>query len=84
MTVDPQPEGQGPVKGYTKQSDENVALVNDSKELENRVGDLVQAIAASGADPRMVAIAITQLQDGFMWLNRSVFQPKSRLGPIPR
>lgn len=28
-----------------------------------------------GMDGRMAALAITNLQQGFMWLNRAVFQP---------
>ena len=77
-----------PVAGYKPQSDLNVAMVNVNKELEERVLRQIDAmsiqriepssLAPSGApafDPRMIAIARTSIQEGFMWLNRAVFQP---------
>lgn len=80
LVVDPQPEGQAPVTGYTKQPPRKVDLVNEIKELENAVGDqLAEVLQTEVVDPRMVALARTNLQQGFMWLVRSVFQPESRL-----
>lgn len=81
LTVDPQPEGQAPVVGYTAQSPEAVALVNQIKGYENAIGDLLAKVADDPVitNPRMVSIARTNLQQGFMWLVRSVFQPESRL-----
>ena len=77
-----------PVSGYTKQSDAKVALVNENKILEERVllqidkmnkhnMDMESAgIGKSGQhDPRMMALARTDIQEAFMWLNRAVFQP---------
>ena len=69
-----------PVNGYVSQSDDKVALVNDNKELEERVlrridDMLANANMPDGFDPRMIALAKTQIQSGFMWLNRAVFQP---------
>lgn len=66
------------VKGYTKQSDLNVAMVNQNKEIEERALRVIDDHAAMGSqyDQRMVALARTKIQEGFMWLNRSVFRPE--------
>lgn len=70
-----------PVAGYTAQSDVKVALVNRYKVLEERVlreiDDLLKPNADGAAicDPRWAAVARTHMQEGFMALNRSVFQP---------
>lgn len=65
-----------PVAGYQPQSDEKVALVNENKQLEERVMRQIDSmVGADGIDQRMVAIARTKTQEAFMWLNRAVFQP---------
>lgn len=65
-----------PVAGYRPQSAENVALSNVNKELEERCIRQAEAIRdMPGMDGRMASLAITQIQQGFMWLNRAVFQP---------
>lgn len=68
-----------PVAGYRDQSDENVNLVNHFKEVEERLLRDIDAMRDSAADPRFdqrwLSIAQTQLQQGFMALNRAVFQP---------
>lgn len=73
-----------PVAGYTGQSDEKVALVNENKEIEERALrqiDRVMRVGHEGRedlpiDGRIVALARTKVQEGFMWLNRAVFQPQ--------
>lgn len=69
-----------PVKGYTVQSDEKVALVNENKLIEElvlrQIDRHISDIDSSGIDQRMVALARTHVQEAFMWLNRSVFQPE--------
>ena len=70
-----------PVSGYRKQSDENVKLVNVNKELEERVLRQIDNMMANadlpeGFDKRMIALARTNIEQGFMWLNRAVFQPE--------
>lgn len=67
-----------PVMGYTDQSDAKVALVNDNKVLEERILRQIDNMKTMGAkiDQRMVALAMTGIQESFMWLNRAVFQPK--------
>lgn len=78
-----------PVAGYTPQSDARIALVNEFKQDEERLlrkldGMSVKAIAplewrdasVIECEPRFVAIARTHFQEGFMALNRAVFQPQ--------
>lgn len=69
-----------PVSGYRAQSPANIAVVNGNKELEERVLRRIDAMQsnahAADHDPRMIALARTAIQEGFMWLNRAVFQPE--------
>jgi len=73
-----------PVAGYVPQSDENVAMVNRNKALEELVLRQIDAHKAAGAayDQRWVALALTQIQQGFMALNRAVFQPQRLKGDL--
>lgn len=66
-----------PVAGYQPQSDAKVSAVNANKDLEERALRQIEALLASDidVDPRMAALARTKLQEGFMWLNRAIFQP---------
>lgn len=65
------------VKGYKPQSPEAIAFVNKFKSIEEQLGQLFIEAQASGlCDQRMLAIGKTEAQTAFMWLNRSVFQPK--------
>lgn len=65
-----------PVSGYRPQSPEKIALVNENKETEERLLRSIETATKSGVmDPRWAAIAKTDLEKGFMALNRAVFQP---------
>lgn len=65
-----------PVAGYNPQNADKVAIVNANKALEERCIRAAEAIQKSeGMDARMAALAITGIQQSFMWLNRAVFQP---------
>ncbi len=77
-----------PVAGYKPQSAEKLAVVNTNKILEERClrqidlmrsqrGDalLVSDVTRCPHDARMIALAQTKIQEGFMWLNRAVMQP---------
>lgn len=65
-----------PVAGYNPQTTDKVAIVNANKVLEERCIRAAEAIQKTeGMDPRMAALAITGIQQSFMWLNRAVFQP---------
>lgn len=69
-----------PVSGYQPQSEEKIALVNEFKQAEER---LLRKIEAQGKglepvvvlDPRWASIARSHFEQGFMALNRAVFQP---------
>jgi hypothetical protein len=66
-----------PALGYTAQSEQNVALVNQAKRLEEMVmRHLDRLEAADDFDRRWVAIARTDIQKGFMAMNRAVFKPR--------
>lgn len=65
-----------PVSGYTEQSNGNVSQVNFNKKLEELVLRVVdEHLAAGEIDKRWAAVAKTHFEQGFMALNRSVFQP---------
>lgn len=73
------------ITGYRNLSDVDKQAMNDIKALENRVGELLQDIGQNpDVDPRILAMAISQLQVGFMLAVRSVAQPQSALRPIVR
>jgi hypothetical protein len=65
-----------PVKGYTPQSQKAVDRVNQNKEMEERLLRVTDQMLGDGDyDGRWTAIARTHFQEGFMALNRAVFQP---------
>jgi hypothetical protein len=66
-----------PVAGYTAQSDDKVGMVNKNKEVEERLLRLCDHLARSETgDGRWVEIARAHFEQGFMALNRSIFQPQ--------
>jgi hypothetical protein len=66
-----------PVHGYTAQSDQAVAQVNENKLTEERILQMVDGLKLLGAcDPRWLAIARTHFEQGFMALNRAIFKPE--------
>jgi hypothetical protein len=82
------------VIGYRPQPQYKVDLVNTNKEIEGRIMNVIASLAeAAGIKPdeidaRMLAIAKTNIEQGFMWLNRAIFQPaaaptlKSSMGAV--
>ena len=70
-------EHQGlPVAGYLPQTSFKVNLVNRNKEAEERVLRLLEEVeTAMSADRRWSAIARNHIEQGFMALNRAIFQP---------
>jgi hypothetical protein len=67
-----------PVAGYKPQSEEKVALVNENKALEEQIlrqMDRLVAMPAGTVDPRWFSIGRTAIEQGFMAVNRAVFQP---------
>lgn len=66
-----------PVAGYTAQSQSNVDLANEGKELEERYLRWLDKLQQhSDTDKRLVALGITNIQQGAMWAIRSIFKPQ--------
>jgi hypothetical protein len=65
-----------PVAGYRAQSAGAVHSVNANKEIEERVLRLLDHLAADpDTDKRWLAAGRTQIELGFMAVNRAVFKP---------
>lgn len=65
-----------PVSGYRPQSDDKVALVNANKQVEESVLRLLDRLKEiEGIDPRWLAAGRTDIEKGFMAVNRAIFQP---------
>ena len=65
-----------PVAGYQPQSQMNLALVNANKEAEEVILRCLDDLAAMpDVDKRWLAIGRTQIEQGFMAVNRSIFKP---------
>lgn len=79
-----------PVAGYSAQSQSNVDLANEGKELEERYLRWLDKIAGirrpddaskpeadqrAQFDGRALALAKTNIQQGAMWAIRAIFQP---------
>lgn len=67
-----------PVVGYTEQSATKVELVNLHKQIEEQLLQVIDEYqeVPEQVDRRWLALAKTDLEKGFMSLNRAVFQPK--------
>ena len=76
MTEETKHEGL-PVKGYTAQSPENIAMVNKNKQLEEEILKILDELSNKDViDKRWLAIGKTHLEIAFMAINRSVFKPE--------
>lgn len=65
-----------PVAGYRPQSTAKVDLVNANKAAEETVLRLLDQLAdLTDTDKRWLAIGRTAIENGFMAVNRAVFQP---------
>lgn len=66
-----------PVLGYRPQSEDAVSLVNRNKEIEEYVLRALDDLAKNrGIDPRWYAVGRRHIEQGFMEINRAVFQPQ--------
>lgn len=69
------------IKGYRELDEHEIHLINSIKTKANEIGELVHSmerlnLASPGTvDPRWLAIAKTQLQQGFMALTRAAAKP---------
>lgn len=69
-----------PVAGYKPQGDGAVQAVNINKAIEELILRVLDMLAEDDAvDKRWLAVGRTQIEQGFMAVNRSVFKP-GRLG----
>lgn len=65
-----------PVAGYRPQSEAAVALVNESKKVEEGLLRFLDGLSTiPEIDPRWLAIGRTSIEQGFMAINRAVFKP---------
>lgn len=64
-----------PIKGYRTLSADEINQINAIKGLAAEVEIAVANLKESGADPRWLAIGVTDLQKGFMALTRSIAKP---------
>ena len=74
-----------PVHGYTEQNEMRIKMVNIHKKVEEGVLRLMDNLAMSpdgSIDKRWLAVARTDIERGFMALNRSIFMPKRIEGPL--
>lgn len=72
----PQNPMQPAIKGYRKFTQEESDFINSVKNIGHHVEAKLDQALALGADPRMVSLARTKLQEGAMWLIRSVARPE--------
>lgn len=64
------------ITGYRDLSQAEIDGMNKIKALEAQAGALAKEIAqVDGVDPRLLALARTNLQQGFMWFVRSIAKP---------
>lgn len=65
-----------PVAGYKPQAATSIQAVNRNKELEERVLRALDDLAFEpDVDKRWLAIGRTQIEQGFMAVNRAIFNP---------
>ena len=68
------------ITGYRDLSQSEIDGMNSIKALEKDTGDLFKQISdIEGVDPRLLALAKTNLQQGFMWFVRSIAKPADPL-----
>lgn len=64
------------IKGYRDLTEEEIALMNEGKDLAEKVGAYSEKVkATAGIDQRWASVGITDLQKGFMALIRSIARP---------
>lgn len=66
------------ISGYRDLTEEEIALMNEAKALEAKVGTFVKMIRMkAGLDQRWVSIGQADLEKGFMGIVRSIARPLS-------
>lgn len=73
------------IKGYRDLSQDEINLMNEAKAQGEQLGALIERLEAADfaqtsdqvPDKRALALAKTNLQQGMMWLVRSIAKPAS-------
>lgn len=66
------------ISGYRELSEKEIALMNEGKELAQKVKLFIENLEAdSDTDKRCVEIAKQNLQTGFHWVTHSIAKPDS-------
>lgn len=73
------------IKGYRDLSQDEINLMNEAKAQGEQLGALIERLGAAEfaqtsdqvPDKRALALAKTNLQQGMMWLVRSIAKPAS-------
>jgi hypothetical protein len=64
------------ISGYRELSQEEINAMNNCKVVEMEVANLTKLIRSlPDTDQRAAALAVTNFQQGFMWLVRSIAKP---------
>lgn len=64
------------ISGYRDLTQEEIDSMNEIKALEAKAAELFKKVSnVEGVDHRALAVARTNLQQGFMWFVRGVAQP---------
>lgn len=65
-----------PIAGYRPLQERTTSLVNANKHTEERILRMIDELQGDAdVDKRWLAVARTQIEQGFMALNRSIFKP---------
>ena len=66
------------IKGYRELDAAEIGDMNDVKALAEKCGAMIEQLQTrEGADLRSLALAKTNLQQGFMWAVRSIAKPET-------
>ena len=70
------------IKGYRDLSEEEIAFMNEGKELAEKVGEYIKKLEHSTdmlgvIDRRWLSIGKTDIQKGFMCVIRAIARPES-------
>lgn len=66
------------IKGYRELNDRERSLINEGKELAERVKLFIEKLESEvDTDKRCVEIAKTNLQTGFHWVTHGIAKPNS-------
>ena len=64
------------VKGYNKLTEEQITMMNAIKEKEQEILNMLESLKYNEAyNQRSLALAISNIQTGFMWAVRSIARP---------